>query len=194
MNYPNIRIALPRWVDDFLDGRESVYPTLEQRMQLAISLSRENVRRGGGPFGAAVFDIDTHKLIAPGVNLVIPANCSVAHAEMVAIMVAQQVVGSFDLSGAGLPPFELVTSTEPCIQCFGGLLWSGIKRVVCGARAADAEAIGFDEGPKPADWMAECKARNISVVQDVLRLAASAVLQDYAAGGGLIYNPSRRDS
>jgi tRNA(Arg) A34 adenosine deaminase TadA len=160
-------------------------------MQLAVSLSRENVRRGGGPFGAAVFELDTHKLIAPGANLVVPTNCSVAHAEMVAIMVAQQVVGSFDLGRAGLPALELVTSTEPCIQCFGGLLWSGIKQVVCGARAADAEAIGFDEGPKPADWVRECEDRKICVIQDVLRDEASAVLRSYKDGGGPIYNASR---
>ena len=59
-------------------------------MALAIELSRQNVDRGGGgPFGAAVFDRDSGRLVAAGVNRVVPQSCSVTHAEMVVIMIAQ---------------------------------------------------------------------------------------------------------
>ena len=68
--------------------------------------------------------------------------------------------------------------------------WSGVTRLVCGARAADAEAIGFDEGPKPRGWIAALERRGIAVVRDVRRADAVAVLRAYAAAGGAIYNPS----
>src|SRR3712207_7387090 len=89
MRFPRVVLRLPDWVEDTLADR--VYPTVEDRMRLAVELSRLNVRHGtGGPFGAAIFERETGELLAPGVNLVIAAKCSVFHAEMVAIMVAQR--------------------------------------------------------------------------------------------------------
>ena len=72
---------------------------------------------------------------------------------MVAIALAQQAIGSYDLGGEGRPIHELVTSTEPCAMCLGAIPWSGVRRVLCGARGEDACEIGFDEGAKPADWV-----------------------------------------
>ncbi len=87
-------LELPEWVDRVLENAPSVYPTIEARMQLAIELSRWNVQyETGGPFGAAIFNVQTNQLVAPGVNLVVSANCSIAHAEVLAIMLAQQRVG-----------------------------------------------------------------------------------------------------
>ncbi|MCB1036625.1 MAG: nucleoside deaminase, partial [Acidobacteria bacterium] len=161
-------------------------------MALVVELSRENLRQGtGGPFAAAVFDGSSGRLLAPGVNLVEPAGCSVAHAEMVALMVAQQVAGTFDLSAPGLPPYELFASTEPCAMCFGAVPWSGVRRLVCGARKADAEAVGFDEGPKPRSWVASLERRGIRVRRDVLRRDAARVLREYRDAGRTIYNPTR---
>jgi tRNA(Arg) A34 adenosine deaminase TadA len=157
-------------------------------MRFVIKLARQNIdHRTGGPFGAAIFETGSGKLLAPGVNLVEPANCSIAHAEMVAIALAQQTKGSYDL-GQGETICELVTSTEPCAMCLGAIPWSGVRRVVCGARGEDACAIGFDEGAKPADWVGALTRRGIEVTRDVLRDEASAVLNYYHTHGGLIYN------
>jgi tRNA(Arg) A34 adenosine deaminase TadA len=163
-------------------------------MRLAIELSRLNVEHGtGGPFGAGIFDLSTNRLVAPGVNLVTTANLSAAHAEVVAIMVAQQVVGHFDLGGQGRPPYELVASTEPCAMCFGSVPWSGVRQLVCGARDEDARSIGFDEGPKMSDWVSSLEQRGISVVRDTCRDEAAAVLRNYAESGGEIYNARQGD-
>jgi tRNA(Arg) A34 adenosine deaminase TadA len=190
--FPEFSFRLPRWVDEWFGELDRPYPTFEERMELVIALARENVsRRTGGPFGAGVFDLRRHTLIAPGVNVVVPANSSLLHAEIVAMILAQQVVGHFDLSAAGLPDCELVTSTEPCAMCLGAVGWSGVKRLVCGARDADARQIGFDEGAKPQDWVGQLAARGIEVVRDVCRDEASAVLRAYVAGGGELYNPRR---
>ena len=111
------------------------------------------------------------------------------HAEIVTLMAAQQRVGTYDLSSAGLPPYELVTSTEPCAMCLGAVTWSGIRRLVCGARGADAEKAGFDEGEKPSAWPEALERRGISILRDICRDQAVAVLRDYRAAGGIIYNP-----
>ena len=96
--------------------------------------------------------------------------------------------GIFDLGGEGLPPYELVASTEPCAMCFGAIPWSGVRRLVCGAREEDARRIGFDEGPKTSDWVAALEQRGISVARDVYRDEAAAVLRYYVESGGMIYN------
>ena len=157
-------------------------------MRLAIELSRQNVLRDqGGPFGAVVYDPSTGRVIGAGVNRVMSSGISLAHAEMVALSLAQQAEGSWDL--AGRRALSLVTSCEPCAMCHGGVLWSGVRALVCGARKEDAEAAGFDEGDKPADWAAGLTARGITVTLDVLRDEAAEVFSLYGQSGGEIYNP-----
>ena len=194
MRFPGVVLRLPDWVEeDTLADR--VYPTVEDRMRLAVELSRLNIRHGtGGPFGAAIFERETGELLAPGVNLVVAANCSVFHAEMVAIMVAQQMVGGSDLGGEDRPPYELVASTEPCAMCLGATPWSGVRRLVCGARDEDASAIGFDEGEKPIQWVPALERRGITVVRDVLREEAASVLREYVENGDEIYNARQGSS
>jgi len=181
-------IQLPQWVDDILRGSENIYPTVEERMELALTFAASNICNNGSPFGAAIFERDSGRLIAPGVNLVLQTNCSVVHAEIVAIMLAQQQVANFDLGAAGLPDYELVSTTEPCAMCLGAIPWSGISSLVCGARDEDARIIGFDEGDKPADWPQKLRSRAISVTRDIHRAKAKAILQQYVDAGGIIYN------
>jgi tRNA(Arg) A34 adenosine deaminase TadA len=194
MSFPQVTLELPGWVEELLPDPRGTYPTEEDRMRLVVELSRLNVERGtGGPFGAAIFERETGRLLAPGVNLVVPASCSVAHAEMLAIMIAQQVAGDFDLGGGGKPAYELYASTEPCAMCLGATPWSGVRGLLCGARDEDARAVGFDEGAKLPDWIAALEEIGISVKRDVLREDAARVLFDYADGGGEIYNARRGD-
>jgi tRNA(Arg) A34 adenosine deaminase TadA len=192
--FPRVTLGLPDWVEEFVSDLDRTYPTEVDRMRFVIELSRLNVLHGtGGPFGAGIFEMSTNRLIAPGVNLVTMSNLSIFHAEIVAIMIAQQVLGHFDLGGPGRPACELVASTEPCVQCFGATTWSGVRRLVCGAREEDATSIGFDEGPKSSDWVGALEQRGISVGRDTCRDEAATVLRDYAESGGLIYNARRGD-
>lgn len=178
---------LPKWVEPFLAERDEVFATQDDRMALAIALSAENVKQNtGGPFGAAIFD-EAGRLIAPGVNMVPSKNCSILHAEMVAIALAQQTLGRYDLSNAGEESFELAASTEPCAMCFGAVPWSGVKRLLCGARDEDARAVGFDEGAKLSDWPAALQERGIQVTRDIARQDAVNVLNQYAKEQGTIY-------
>lgn len=186
-----LEIELPTWLVERLH-RPVIVLDGTDRMRYAVELAAENVERAtGGPFGAAVFEMASGRLVGAGVNLVTSAGNSTAHAEMLALALAEQVVGSYDLGAAGLPAHELVTSAEPCVMCLGALVWSGVRRVVCGARDEDARRIGFDEGPKPSDWVDALERRGIEVVRDVLRAESSDVLDGYASAGHPIYNPRR---
>ena len=189
MKFPKVVLQLPGWIESALSDSKQFYPTVEERMRLVVKLARLNIEhQTGGPFGAGIFESESGRLISAGVNLVESADCSIAHAEMVAIAVAQRVIGSYDLGYNKDVAYQLVTSTEPCAMCLGAVPWSGVRSVVCGARDEDARAIGFDEGYKPSDWIKSLEDRGISVVRDSLREEAKAVLLEYKRGGGLIYN------
>ena len=159
-------------------------------MALVIRLAEENVARGyGGPFGAAVFEIGSGRVVAAGVNSVVRRQNSALHAEMLALMLAQQRVGSFTLRAVGRPAHELVTSCEPCAMCLGATLWSGVSRLVIGAERGDATAVGFDEGPVFAESYAYLAERGVQTVWGVRRAEAASLLRAYRDGGGLVYNP-----
>src|SRR5262245_47350661 len=98
--------SLPEWVFEEFD-LDTPRVTAEERMALAIQLARRNIETGGGPFGAAIFEVGTGQVVGPGVNLVVTHGCSLLHAEMVAIAIAQASVGTFALSSG---KYELVTS------------------------------------------------------------------------------------
>lgn len=187
-----IRLSLPAWTADLLARRGERYADPAERMALVLDLVRGNIdHRTGGPFGAAVFERDSGRLVAVGANVVVSSSCSHAHAEMMALGIAQQRLGTHDLGAEGLPAHELVTSCEPCAMCFGAILWSGVRRVVYGARSEDAGAIGFDEGPKPEGWLDALRERQIAVERDVLRNESRELLRFYRETGGEIYGPRR---
>lgn len=156
------------------------------RMAAVIGWSSWNVDQGEGPFAAGVFALDSGRCVAVGVNRVVSSCCSLAHAEIMALMLAQQALQTFTLSEKGR--FVLTTSSEPCAMCFGAIPWSGVCEVEYGATREDVEAIGFDEGPKSASWIVELAQRGISVSGPWLRESAAAVLHRYASRGGKLYN------
>ena len=166
-----------------------MYTSDDDRMGLAIALARWNVlEETGGPFGAAIFESDSGRLVAVGVNLVVPLANSALHAEMVAFMMAQARLGSYTLAGEGMPTHELATSCEPCAMCLGATLWSGVRRVLCGASREDALQLDFDEGPvfeASYEYLAE---RGVEVVREVRRAEAAEVLALYRRRAGVIYN------
>lgn len=186
-----LALTLPDWIDD-VAGRTRVYPGDADKVMLTIALAERNVAEGsGGPFGAAIFGADD-RLLAVGVNRVLPQTCSVAHAEMMAFMLAQQATSRarLNIAADGMPcgPVTLATSAQPCCQCYGATFWAGIDRLLIGARSEDVMRLTeFDEGPLPLDWAGELEARGIHVLRDIEREAACRVLADYAGHGGAMY-------
>ena len=186
-----IHLTLPVWVHDVVD-RTRAYAGDDDKIALAIELSRHNIEaRSGGPFGAVVFAGDD-RVIAVGVNRVLTQNCSLAHAETMACMLAQQRLQRSRLNdsrpGEARRRIMLATSSQPCCQCYGAIFWAGIDRLLIGARSEDVMALTeFDEGPLPADWIGELERRGIAVVRDLHRAAACDVLRSYGKQGGQFY-------
>jgi len=191
MLYAQIHLTLPAWVHDAVDTSRT-YQGDADKVMLAIELSRRNIdARTGGPFGAAIFG-PGDRLVAVGVNRVLPQNCSLAHAETMAFMLAQHRLQRSRLNesapGETAGPMVLATSSQPCCQCYGASFWAGIDRLLIGARSEDVMALTeFDEGPLPADWIGELERRGIAVARDLHRDAACEVLRAYGASGGTFY-------
>lgn len=178
--------TLPAWIAETIDF-ERPYADADARIALAIRLARSNVdHASGGPFGAAIFD-DTGALMAVGVNRVEPLKSSLAHAEIVALAGAQQKLRRARLDDDGRR-YTLASSSQPCCQCYGAIVWAGIGELLVAARAQDTESLaGFDEGPLPSDWVGELERRGIRVLRDLRRDEARAVLADYGARDGARY-------
>lgn len=183
-------IELPNWCRNLACELPDQLPEAADRMRLAIDLSRRNVEAGtGGPFGAVVSSIADGRLIAIGVNRVEPHTCSSAHAEIVALSLAQATLSNWNLGDVDAAPIELATSCEPCAMCLGAIPWSGVQRVICGATKRDAEITGFDEGERVTDWIGVLNRRGIDVQTGLLQPDAAAVLSEYQRKGARIYNP-----
>lgn len=108
-------------------------------MQEAIRLSVDNVEEGkGGPFGAVV--VKDGKIIAHGANQVTATNDPTAHAEVVAIRKACEVLNTFQLAGC-----EIYTSCEPCPMCLGAIYWARPDKLYYANTKEDAAHIQFDD-------------------------------------------------
>ncbi|XP_072975934.1 guanosine deaminase-like [Typha angustifolia] len=92
----------------------------------------------GGPFGAVVVRDD--EIVVSCHNMVLKNTDPTAHAEVTAVREACKKLGKIELSDC-----EIYASCEPCPMCFGAIHLSRIKRLVYGAKAEAAIAIGFDD-------------------------------------------------
>ena len=190
MSHKEIAITLPNWVTKELERIPSIYPSVEDRMRYVIRFSQLNIDYGtGGPFAAGVFEKETGKLVVMGVNRVIPLNCSTAHAEIVAISMAQNKLGTYDLGGPGMPIHQLVVNWRPCVMCYGAVLWSGIRSLVIAGSGSELETItGFDEGPMHRNWIKELEKRGIELIDNVLTDEACQVFQCFSERNEFVYN------
>lgn len=110
----------------------------EDFMRQAIELAVENIKNGGGPFGAVI--VKDGVVVATGVNRVTANNDPTAHAEVCAIRAACTKLGRFDLSGC-----VIYTSCEPCPMCLGAIYWAHIDKIYYGANQLDAASVDFDD-------------------------------------------------
>ena len=183
-------VSLPSWTKDELARLPAKFETPEQRMEAVIRFSALNIQHDtGGPFAAGVFNDETGELLVMGVNRVVPSHCSSAHAEVVALSLAQRKLEAFDLGGPDMPRYQLVVNWRPCAMCYGAVVWSGIRSLVIAGSDGQLEQItGFDEGPIHPQWKAELERRGISVTEDVLKEQACDVFRTFRDSGKLVYN------
>ncbi|MBQ7207570.1 MAG: nucleoside deaminase [Lentisphaeria bacterium] len=177
-------IPMPPWLAKL--EKENVGRAIagdEAKIRFVVKLAEENVLHGtGGPFAAAIFESGTDRLIAVGVNVVVPAKQSWAHAEMTAFARAQNKLDNASLKGC-----VLASSCEPCAMCSGATLWSGVEKLIYGAPREAAEEIGFDEGYKGVFWRSATAKRGIPVVGPLLGKEAFTPFELYREKHGKIY-------
>ena len=104
-------------------------------MTLALAQARVAMIAGEVPVGAVV--VRHGQVIASGSNAPIAAHDPTAHAEILALRAAAQVIGNYRL-----PDCELFVTLEPCAMCVGAMLHARLKRVVFGASDPKTGAAG----------------------------------------------------
>ncbi|MCQ8103859.1 nucleoside deaminase [Methylomonas sp. SURF-2] len=107
-------------------------------LRQAVELACDNVTGGGGPFGALV--VKDNRIIASSGNRVTPNLDPTAHAEIMAIRLACQYLGDFQLTGC-----ILYSSCEPCPMCLGAIYWARPQAVYFACNRFAAAAAGFDD-------------------------------------------------
>ncbi len=107
-------------------------------LELAISIAEEGIINGHGPFGAVIVKDDV--VVSQAINSVTLNNDPTAHAEVMAIRMAAENMGTPDLEGC-----VIYASCEPCPMCLGAIYWAGIKKVVYAAGRDDAAGAGFND-------------------------------------------------
>ena len=190
MSTNHFQIELPEWVIEEHKKLPAYIPSLEEQMAHVIRFSRLNFEHDtGGPFAAGVFEKESGKLVVIGVNRVVPFHCSSAHAEVVALSLAQKRLGTFDLGGVDMPEYQLVVNWRPCVMCYGAVHWSGVRALVIAGDGPELEAItGFNEGPIHPNWRSELKKNGIDVISGIHTEAAIQVFEAFAASDRLVYN------
>ena len=144
-----------------------------QFMQKAIELSLMSLRAlGGGPFGAVI--VKDGEIIAKAHNQVTLTNDPTAHAEIVAIRQACQVLQTFQLRGA-----EIYTSCEPCPMCLGAIYWARLDKVYYANTKADAAEIGFDDQLLYNELELPAGERHLPMIQ-IMRDEALVAFQEWA--------------
>jgi tRNA(Arg) A34 adenosine deaminase TadA len=186
----DFHLDLPDWAGPFLAQQPPRFADSAQRMALILELARRNYQEDtGGPFAAGVFRVDDGTLVAAGVNRVVASGCSSAHAEVMALGLAQKRLGTYDLGGPGQPEHELVVNWRPCAMCYGALLWSGARRLTIAGSGPELEELtGFDEGPVHPDWAGQLALRGVAVGEGILRAEAVELFRQFRASARVVYN------
>ena len=186
----------PWWALTELEKLQECFLDVKSRMDLIIRFSRLNIEaQTGGPFAAGVFETLSGRLVSIGVNRVVHHNCSSAHAEVMALSLAQKELRNFDLGAHAMPEHQLVVNWCPCAMCYGALVWSGIRSLVIAGSGPELEEItGFDEGPIHPDWIGQLERRGISVTDGVSKEEAVQVFEQFRDSGEPVYNGRQGDN
>lgn len=139
--------------------------TDEYYMMQAIKEAKKALEDGEVPIGAIV--VMNEKVIARGHNMVEKLNDPTAHAEMIAL------TSAFNLLGAKyIPEATLYITVEPCLMCAGAIYWSKIGKVIYGA---DDEKNGYKK-TAGANWPFHPKTE---LIRGVLKDDCAKLMKDF---------------
>ena len=140
-------------------------------MQQAIAIAQEVKSSGDVPVGALIIN-KAGEIVSSGKNEREKNSDPTAHAEIVAIRIASEKLGSWRLDD-----LTLIVTLEPCVMCAGAILQSRIKRLVFGAFDQKAGAVGSS-----LDVIRDVRALSkVEVVSGVLEDECAKLLTDFFA-------------
>ena len=139
-------------------------------MRVALDQAQNAWLVGEVPVGAVI--LREGQVIATGYNRPITTHDPTAHAELVALRHAAQLLENYRL-----PECELFVTLEPCAMCAMALMHARFKRVVFGAHDPKTGAAG-----SVADLFGDARLNHHTAVQGgVLAAPAGALLRQFFA-------------
>jgi tRNA(adenine34) deaminase len=152
-------------------------------MRIALDQAQNAWLVGEVPVGAVI--VRAGQVIATGYNRPVTEHDPTAHAEIVALRHAAQLLGNYRL-----PECELFVTLEPCAMCAMALMHARLKRVVYGASDPKTGAAG-----SVIDLFADVRLNHHTRVQcDVLADECGKVLSDFFAERRELYRQRRMQS
>ena len=152
----------------------------EHAMRIALDQAHNAWLVGEVPVGAVI--MRAGRVIATGYNRPITEHDPTAHAEIVALRHAAQL-----LSNYRLPECELFVTLEPCAMCAMALMHARFKRVVFGASDPKTGAAG-----SVVDLFAQTQLNHHTLVHGgVLADECGAVLRDFFSERRELYRQRR---
>lgn len=143
----------------------------EEYMRQALDLAREAELGGEVPVGAVITAGGI--VLGRGRNSPVSLCDPTAHAEILALREAAQVLGNYRLEAA-----TLYCTLEPCVMCAGALVTARVGRLVFGAR--DLRFGGVRSKFRIAD--SELLNHRVEIVEGVLAVECVELLQRFFAG------------
>jgi len=150
-------------------------------MQMAIDTALKGIKKGRGPFGACITDLDG-KLVSCAANSVILTPSPTRHAEVCAIDAACKKLKTHMLGR-----HIIYTTTEPCLMCRGAIYWAQIPVIVYGTNQNDARALGFDELNISDAQFLRIGKRKTAIIRGFMRKEAKGIFWKFRKISGKMY-------
>ncbi|WP_025915463.1 tRNA adenosine(34) deaminase TadA [Herminiimonas sp. CN] len=139
-------------------------------MAQALEQAQKAWDLGEVPVGAVL--VRDGRIVAVGCNQPIGAHDPTAHAEIMALRAAAQVLGNYRLPGC-----DLYVTLEPCAMCAGAMMHARLSRVIYGTTDPKTGACG-----SIIDLFAQQQLNHhTAVVGGVLAQECSTLLKDFFA-------------
>ncbi|MBD0331803.1 MAG: nucleoside deaminase [Chitinophagaceae bacterium] len=144
----------------------------EYFMKQALQQAQKALEEDEVPIGAVI--VEKNKIIARGYNQVEKLNDPTAHAEIIALTSAFNLLGS-----KYLPDASIYITIEPCLMCAGALYWSKIGKVVYGADDEKNGYLKWVSSPGEAGWKGGPFHPKTKVVKGVLKDECTDLIKSF---------------